>query len=405
MTELMGKAPCIYFCATDDGIILEVNERLCMELQRHRDELVDSKLEKIFTVATSIFQQTHFFPLLKLHGYAGEIFITLKNASGEELPILVNASREVVDGNGLSHYAGIIVRNRKKFEDELLAARKAAEEALHQNHALQDARQQLEKHMEFLDSRLSLIKKQHEELKQFNHVVTHDLQEPLRKLFLFTSMMKDSLDRPQEKNIKKVLAVAERLRSIVMSLQQYVWLTQAEVNPTEVSFYQLVQKAKEAAREEFPNVDFSLKLDGEVKLTGDNEQLEFLIHELIANAIRFRHEQRPLEIEISMTTVVKNVFRQVSGKYRYAEFYRINFKDNGSGFEAAHKEQAFELFRRFHDHSGRGAGLALCRKIVENHHGQIAMISRKEEGVTVMVDLPIQLETIHLEDHDEVFMS
>lgn len=74
----LDQAPCLYFSTSNDGTLLDVNEQLCQMLGYSKEDLIGRKADVFFTVATRIFQQTHFFPLLKMQGHAEEIFLTLK---------------------------------------------------------------------------------------------------------------------------------------------------------------------------------------------------------------------------------------------------------------------------------------------------------------------------------------
>src|SRR5579875_1325835 len=184
MQNYLDQAPCLYYASTDDGILLEVNEHLCTMLGYQKDELIGKKAETLFTVATKIFNQTHFYPLLRMQGFAEEIFITLQQSNGEALPVLMNAVRKNIDSKEVNLHIGIIVHHRKRFEEELIAAKKTAEAALNENTELTKAKLALQEHSEELDRQISIANKQNEELRQFNRVVTHDMQEPLRKLSL-----------------------------------------------------------------------------------------------------------------------------------------------------------------------------------------------------------------------------
>ena len=120
MEQYLDNAPCLYFSSLDDGTIINVNTTLCRKLGYTKEELEGQKLDTIFTIPTRIFQQTHFFPLLKMQGWAEEIYITLQTRSGEQLPLLINAERKIEDNKAISVYVGIVVLNRKRFEDELV---------------------------------------------------------------------------------------------------------------------------------------------------------------------------------------------------------------------------------------------------------------------------------------------
>ena len=177
-------------------ILVDVNETLCRQLGYAKQELLQKKIDSIFTIATRIFYQTHFFPLLKMQGHAEEIYISLQTKNKEEIPVLLNAETIKTDDIIVIVHTAIMVRNRKKFEDELIAAKKVAEDALQQNTALLQAKQELQQHLQQLDLQMHKVNKQNQELKQFNHVVTHDLQEPLRKLSVFANLF---LDNPEKR--------------------------------------------------------------------------------------------------------------------------------------------------------------------------------------------------------------
>lgn len=389
MNTLYQEAPFLYFSSTDDGILLEVNDTLSRYLQYSRNELIGQKAEIIFTMPTRIFQQTHFFPLLRMQGHAEEIYITLQTKEKEPVPVLINANRNMINGEGISVYAGIVVHNRKKFEDELVAAKKAAEKALSENTALLEAKRELQKHTELLDEQMNLTKKQNEELRQFNHVVTHELQEPLRKLLVFTNMLleKENEDA-SKKTTHKIKAVSEQMRTIISGLQQYVWLIETPVKKTPIDLKALLVEINSELQKDQPSFDISLSKEDLPVIEADKEQLRFLMQEIFTNAIRFRKEGEAVKINVTATEVQVNKFRSVAGKYQYTSFQKIQVKDNGIGFDAAYKEQAFMLFKRLHSVSGRGVGLSLCRKIAENHEGSIQIDSRSGEGTTVTILLP-----------------
>lgn len=130
MDELLNRAPCGFLTFTDDGIIRAVNETLLrLLLMDAGDGLVEKHVDAILPVASRIFYQTHFFPLLKLHGKAEEIYLSLRSKSGEEIPVLVNAVRRERDNEEVTDCIIIPMRLRRRYEDEILEAKREAEEA------------------------------------------------------------------------------------------------------------------------------------------------------------------------------------------------------------------------------------------------------------------------------------
>lgn len=390
MVNNINLAPCIYFSLADDGTLLEVNQQLCAALAYVPDMLIGQKVDLIFTLPTRIFQQTHFFPLLKMQGHAEEIFITLRKKDGDPLPVLINAEQKVQNGKAILLYVGIIVHNRNKFEEELIAAKKTAEKALNENTALAQARQELQQRAEALEWQMQLSKKQNEELKQFNRVVTHDLQEPLRKMAVFSSMLEtDEVKIDQKKIVEKISSVMHKMNSTISGLQKYVWLNETPPQWKAIDMEELLSAVIQTLTDEHPGIQLSVDTKGLLKFEGDVEQIRLLFYELLSNAVRYRRKENEAFVNITANTLQLNTFKYVEGKYKYSNYLRLLITDNGIGFDAVYSEQVFELFKRLHQQSGRGIGLSLCKKVVDNHQGNISIYSTTETGTTVTIDLPL----------------
>ena len=390
MEDVFNQVPCLIFSVSEEGTLLSINETACNYLGYVKEDLEGKKAETIFTLPTRIFQETHLFPLLKMQGKAEEIYITLLTQDGDYLPVLVNAAQKKSNNHTVTFYAGIVVYNRKKFEDELVAAKKAAEKALNENTLLLKTKQQLQEHTEQLDQQISLVNQQNNELRQFSRVVTHDLQEPLRKILVFTNMVLENEDEEtQAKAVDRLKNVTERMRLILSGLQQFVWLTEAEIKREKISLNKLLLFVRQRLEKEMSDVSLDLQLEDGVELEGDREQLIYLVQELFSNAIRFSQNEKAVRIHFSASKLTLNKFKNVSGKYAYTDFVRLQIRDEGAGFDNAYNEQVFELFKKLHPKAGSGVGLSLCKKIVENHRGSIAIESKLNEGTTVTILLPL----------------
>ena len=390
MDPLLDTGPLLYFACSDDGTVRQVNETFCTATGFAKEELLGRKTDLFFPVATRIFFQTHFFPLLKMQGHASEIYISLQAKNREQLPLLINAERKPADS--LIHCMGIVVHNRKKFEDELVAARKAAETALRENTGLQQMKEDLQKHTEQLEQHMRRTLQQHEELIQFNRVVTHDLQEPLRKISIFGNMLESGSTRGEDPKpyVKKLLRSLVQMRSIVSGLQQYVWISETAVQPAPVQPEALFLEAVEQVKKENAQVVVEVETEGLREVPADGAQLKVLLYQLVDNAVRFRKEEGPVRIKLSGTVLQKNRFVAVKEKYRYEDHLRLQLSDNGIGFDPGFREEVFRLFGRLHDRSGRGVGMAICKKIMDNHNGSISVDSIPGSGSTVTILLPLQ---------------
>ncbi|TCJ14433.1 PAS domain-containing sensor histidine kinase [Flaviaesturariibacter flavus] len=386
MEAYLENAPCLYFVVNAEGTLITANAT-CHEVLGYAPGSLDgSSATRIFTVATRIFIQTHLHPLLRLQGSAEEIYLSLCCADGSELPVLLNARS---GAEGQFHCAGIVVRRRQQYEGELIAARKAAETALHENTELLGAGIALQQQVEEIERQMQLAEWRAAELRQLNHAVTHEVQEPLRKLSVFTTMLTELQgSEGVEEMTGKIRRVTSHLREIIQGMQQFVWVSERPLRLREVDLCHLLPLVQQQVEQDLPGAALLIEKENLLPIRADGEQLQLLLYQLLHNVVRFRKPGGTARVRVQLTPLQRNRFRNVEGHYRYDEYLRIEICDEGIGFEPQYREQVFELFKRLHTQSGRGVGLALCRKIAANHDGEITIESETGKGTTVTILLP-----------------
>lgn len=234
-----------------------------------------------------------------------------------------------------------------------------------------------------------------ENLQQFASIASHDLQEPLRKLKLFASVLRrytESLPNEGTELVQKISLTAERMSQLIREVLQYS---------------RIAYGAKEFVR---TNLDDILKnvlgdLELLIKETGAAieqaqplpeieaipPQVNQLFYNLLTNALKFRKEGVQPFIRISVGSVPSHRAESFPELKSGKSHIEIIFEDNGIGFSQAYAEQIFQIFERLHsveEFEGTGVGLALCKKIVENHDGHIYAVSTEGEGASFHVLLP-----------------
>lgn len=390
-----NTAPCGLFSFSDDGVLVAVNDTLSGMLGYASGELVGGRVEILLTLASRIFYQTHFFPLVRMHGKAEEIFLSLRSKSGESLPVLLNAVRKEREGRSINECAFIPVRNRGKYEDELLAAKRVAEEALRSNEELTRARQELELHARELDRKLSRLEQKNQELTRISTILSHDLREPIRKLSvfsgLFTQQDKAVLSATGQRSLERIKAQSARMEQLVMALQEFVSLDDTHEPLEEVDLGETVASARRMVAEMTGLTGVELRSEPLPVIQGRRRQLVMLFFQLLENAVKFRKPEESPRVDIECCLIQHNSYRANTGKYHYTDFARIVFADNGMGFDNRYGDYVFEALKKLDPSTpGQGIGLAICRKVVENHNGTISVESEPGRGTRFTLLLPLR---------------
>lgn len=347
------------------------------------------RLEDFLTVGSRIFLQTHFVPLLKMQGFAKEIFLTFRSKSGVDLPILLNVKRQTDGDIDEVYCCGMIISNRNRFEKELLLAKTEAEEALSKNEELQKIRVELEEHQRELELQIRTSEALHRQHHEIFKVIAHDLQEPLRKSVLFADLIKTQnkdLPASASEKLDRIIAFNQHMRDMVMSLQRIEELENRKINVQNIDAQQLIEDALRLSEIAGKNVQIKYKIDC-LNLIGDQELLKNLFIELFLNAIRFCNPENEFcIIQISTVLVKRNIFIESSEKYLYEDYVKISFSDNGTGF-STDSSMVFKIFQRGEQFDKISPGLAYCRRIVELHHGTIIAksVTGKGTGFTIFI--------------------
>lgn len=396
MDDLLNILPCGFFSCTDDGRIVQVNDTALQHLGYSSCEIVGHYVEDILTIESQVLYQTHVFPLLRLQNKAEEVYWSLLSKDNTDIPVLLNAGRKPQGDSFVTHYVYIPVPERGKYKATKPQAQKEVGDVLHTHADIVQTKQELEAHTEELDRKINSLLRKNHELQQFNRIVTHDLQEPLRKIIMFTDILhqdnKDVLTPSGLHSVDRIEAACDRMRRLTDTLQKFVAL---DIGPKTLSAVDLNVALEVAAENmmsgtpELPDID--LVLDPLPVVEGYAEQLEKLFTHLLDNAVRFRDPERKLTIRVECHIIQQNSFKTMADRYKYADYAKVLFSDNGMGFENRYQEYIFLLLKKLRsDTPGLGFGLAFCRKIVDNHYGSITADSTPGKGTTFTIMLPLK---------------
>lgn len=249
--------------------------------------------------------------------------------------------------------------------------------------ALNAANARLQASQEQLELANKQLINSNQQLQEFIHIASHDLKEPVRKIMVFGQMLKDSLpeklNEDEKENLDFMLTGANKMKRIVDSLKAY---SQIIVKNTSFEQVHLEKIINALIKFDFPMAlkDTSGKIlvpEPLPVIEGDSIQIRQVFKNIIANSFKYRRKDVPPVITIKAHS-------QDNG------MARIEIEDNGIGIKPEYHEKIFAIFRRLHsghEYEGIGIGLALCKKIIERHGGEIGVNSTYGTGTTFWLTL------------------
>lgn len=394
MDETLDRAPCGYLAFRDDGYIVELNATLGEWLEHDPAALAGKHVDAVLTVASRIFYQTHLFPLVTLHGRAEEIFLSLRTRGGAPLPVLANAARREEAGGAVTRCVFLPLRERRKYEDELLEAKRAAEDAARNNEELVRTRQELERHARDLDRKVQRLEQRTDELTRLSRLYSHDLRAPLRKIGTFAELLRErdgaALSPDGAALLGRIRSETVKMDALLQSLREYATVGATVEEPTPVPLEEVVREAERQVRARWEGVGLELSCGALPTVAGHREQLVLLFAGLLDNAVKFRRGDAA-RVEIDGCVVQGNSYRRIEGRYRWVDFARVEVRDRGTGFDPAYREYVFDILAKVSlDSPGLGFGLAIARKVVDHHHGSIEIDPEPGAGTRVTLQLPLE---------------
>ena len=238
------------------------------------------------------------------------------------------------------------------------------------------------------------LENMNKELQSFAYISSHDLQEPLRKIQIFSSQILEgeahNLSDIGKDKFMRMQNAAKRMQTLIQDLLTYSRTGTAERSFEKCNLKNLVDVVKEEMQEELEQKNAMVEVCGECNLTVIPFQFRQLLYNLISNSLKF--------VQTNQAPHISMKCRKVNGACLNHEkltqdilYWHICYSDNGIGFENKYSKRIFEVFQRLHgkkDYQGTGIGLAIVKKIVENHSGIIAASGEINKGATFDIYIP-----------------
>ncbi|HEX8577478.1 MAG TPA: PAS domain S-box protein [Flavobacterium sp.] len=239
-----------------------------------------------------------------------------------------------------------------------------------------------------LEQKNQKLQNQNKELTSFAYIASHDLQEPLRKIRMFTSRILETDGNNFTANtldyFSNINDTVQRMQNLINDLLIYSSIDPENLSKKKTNL-DLIFKDLLKDLDHIINDTKSIIVNVQEMPTiqAVPTQIKQLFSNILLNAIKFRKQTGIHEINVSCETITIN----------NEEYYRINVADNGIGFDMAYRDKIFEVFQRLHgkkEYAGTGIGLGICKKIMHNHNGFISATGALGIGAVFSMDFPIK---------------
>jgi len=232
-----------------------------------------------------------------------------------------------------------------------------------------------------------------EQLQSFSWAASHDLQEPLRKISMFAKMILDEDKGISEKsnyNLERIVISTENMRQLIEDLMSYTRTIAIESEFKKTDLNAVLKKTLGDLKDIIKEREAIITASVLPKMEVLPQQFQQLFSNLIINSIKYSKEDMQPQIAITTEKATDEEVGSLGGNPEL-EYIKISVSDNGIGFNDSQAEKIFDAFFRLHGKDkfrGSGLGLALCRKIIQNHNGFIKATGKIDEGATVTIYLP-----------------
>ena len=237
------------------------------------------------------------------------------------------------------------------------------------------------------------LKQMNEELDQFAYMASHDLQEPLRKIQMFSDkiLQGKKQDAETDKYFDKIIKASKRMQSLINNLLDFSRHSMSSSDFRKTDLNQLVKDTLTELEIDIEKSQADIQYDQLPVVSAVPGLMQQLFYNILSNAIKFRKKTEPLKIRITSELLAPAQLEELMIHNNGNNYYKLVISDNGIGFDNKMSQEIFKVFKRLHSYQefeGTGVGLSICKKIVEKHGGVISAESEADKGSSFIIILP-----------------
>ncbi len=247
-----------------------------------------------------------------------------------------------------------------------------------------------------LEEKVIALNTSNRELEQFAYIASHDLQEPLRKIMTFSTLLKmkqkDRLSEEGNQHLDIITNISRRMKRLIEDLLMFSRTVNNDDGRVQTDLGQILKQVMEDLSEVIVQHRATITYEALPSVWAYPSQMQQLFQNLITNSLKYSRAEVAPVITITASLAPAHEITEQGNGISERVFHKIEFKDNGIGFEQKYADQIFAIFQRLHTHetySGTGVGLAICKRIVSNHAGYIQATATPNEGAIFSIYLPM----------------
>ncbi|MFT2009921.1 ATP-binding protein [Pontibacter sp. 13R65] len=361
--DLYENAPCGYLSTLPDGTFLKVNKTFLDWVGYKREELLhQKKIQDLLPIGGKLYYETHYAPLLRMQGFVNEINFAFKDKEGQQLPALVNTVQvKGDDGNPLLNRSTVFnITDRKKYEQELLRAKKEAEEA-------------------------AKVK------AEFLSTVSHEIRTPMNAIISIANLLQEMDHTQEQKEYFRILKLsADNLLHLINDILDHSKIEAGKVTLSEknLSLRELVYSLLYSVNVKAEEKSLEIKVDIDERLPafvmGDPVKISQVLTNLLSNAIKFTDKGHvALRLQV----------QELDEKVVSVDFY---VQDTGIGIPQDRLEKVFEEFTQANyeinlKYGGTGLGLTISQKLLALYGSKLSVESEEGKGTQFFFNLRLKL--------------
>jgi two-component system CheB/CheR fusion protein len=316
--------------------------------------------------------------------------------------MLLNASRIIQKSHGeqlillaindITEHALLQLKEKELLKKDAMESKTYS---LKLEKAVEERTQELELANRSLEHKNQELEKMNAELESFAYVSSHDLQEPLRKIQTFASRILETenqnLSEKGKDYFNRMQNASTRMKRLIEDLLAFSRLSIDDRKFESTDLNKIITEVKIELRDTIEEKNATIETLELCRLNIIPFQFRQLMYNLINNSLKFSNPDLPLRIVIKSAIVPGSELDQQKF-LSHVNYCLISISDNGIGFDQQYKDRIFEVFQKLHgkhEYAGTGIGLAIVKKIVENHNGVITVASKLGEGATFNIYIPV----------------